>query len=92
MGGSLLVLLGTWFKLNVMNIKDFILIIVSRIIASIGMTPGTISIVYSVYCYFFSANPYRFIPVGEGVVVLLIGYGLYKPDLKYIYVEWVHYR
>jgi hypothetical protein len=25
-------------------------------------------------------------------VVLLIGYGLYKPALKYIYVEWVHYR
>jgi hypothetical protein len=25
-------------------------------------------------------------------VVLLIGYGLYKLALKYIYVEWVHYR
>lgn len=75
-----------------MNIKDFILIIVSRIVASIGMTLGTISMVYSFYCFFFSANPYRFIFGVAGIVALFIGYGLYKLALKYIYDEWDHYR
>ena len=75
-----------------MNIKDFILIIVSRIVASIGMTLGTISMLYSFYCFFFSVNPYRFILGGAGIVALFIGYGLYKLALKYIYDEWDHYR
>lgn len=75
-----------------MNIKDFILIIVSRIVASIGMTLGTISMVYSFYCFFFSVNPYRFIFGVAGIVAFLIGYGLYKLALKYIYDEWDHYR
>lgn len=75
-----------------MKIKDFILIIVSRIVASIGMTLGTISMVYSFYCFFFSVNPYRFILGVAGIVAFLIGYGLYKLALKYIYDEWNHYR
>ena len=75
-----------------MNIKDFILIIVSRIVASIGMTLGTISMIYSLYCFFFSANPYRFILGGASIVAFLIAYGLYKFALKYIYDEWEHYR
>lgn len=75
-----------------MNIKDFILIIVSRIVASIGMTLGTISMIYSLYCFFFSANPYRFFLGGASIVAFLIGYGLYKFALKYIYDEWEHYR
>ena len=75
-----------------MNIKDFILIIVSRIVASIGMTLGTISMVYSFYCFFFSDNPYRFILGGAVIVAFLIGYGLYKFALKYIYDEWDRYR
>lgn len=75
-----------------MNIKDFILIIVSRIVASIGMMLGTISIIYSFYCFFFSANPYRFILGGASIVAFLIGYGLYTFALKYIYDEWEHYR
>lgn len=75
-----------------MNIKDFILLIVSRIVASIGMTLGTISMIYSFYCFFFSANPYRFILGGASIVAFLIGYGLYKIALKYIYDEWEHYR
>ncbi|BBW46961.1 hypothetical protein STN0717ENT73_32750 [Enterobacter cloacae] len=75
-----------------MNIKDFILMIVSRIVASIGMTLGTISMIYSLYCFFFSANPYRFILGGASIVAFLIAYGLYKFALKYIYDEWEHYR
>lgn len=75
-----------------MNIKNFILIIVSRIVASIGMTLGTISMVYSFYCFFFSVEPYRFILGGAGIVAFFIGYGLYKFALKYIYDEWEHYR
>jgi hypothetical protein len=75
-----------------MNIKDFILMIVSRIVASIGMTLGTISMVYSLYCFFFSANPYRFILGGASIVAFFIAYGLYKFALKYIYDEWEHYR
>jgi len=75
-----------------MNLKNFILIIVSRIVASIGMTLGTISIVYSFYCFFFSASPYRFLLGVGGIVSLLIGYGFYKFALKYIYDEWDHYR
>lgn len=75
-----------------MNIKDFLLIIVSRILASIGMTIGTISMVYSFYCFFFSSNPCRFILGDAGVVAFFIGYGIYKFSLKYIYDEWGHYR
>jgi len=54
-----------------MNIKDFILIIVSRIVSSIGMTLGTVSMVYSFYCFLFSDNPYRFILGGAGIVDFL---------------------
>lgn len=75
-----------------MSIKDFILIIVSRIVASIGMTLGTISMVYFFYCIFFSANPYRFVFGGASIVTFIIGYGFYKFSLKYIYDEWDHYR
>lgn len=75
-----------------MNIKDFILIIISRILASIGMTLGIISMLYTFYCFFFSINPYRFILGGVGIVAFVIGYGLYKIALKYIYDEWDHYR
>jgi len=75
-----------------MSIKDFIRIILSRIVASVGMTLGTISMLYSLYCFFFSANPYRFILGGGSIVAIFIGYGLYKFALKHIYDEWDHYR
>lgn len=42
--------------------------------------------------FLFSADPYRFILGGAGIVAFLIGYGLYKFALKYIYDEWKHYR
>lgn len=75
-----------------MSIKDFILIIISRLVASIGMTLGIIGMVYSIYCLFFSHNPYRFILWGAGIVVFFIGYGLYKFALTYIYNESDHYK
>lgn len=75
-----------------MNIKDFMLTIVSRIVASIGMTIGTISVVYSFYCFLFSVNPYRFFLGGAGIVAFFIGYGVYKFAIKYIYDEWGHYK
>lgn len=50
--------------------KRFFLIIISRLMAGIGMTLGTISLVYSVWSFIFH-NPYRFILGGAGVVVFL---------------------
>lgn len=75
-----------------MSIKDFFLIIISRLVAGIGMTLGTISFVYSGWSFFFSHNPHRFLLGCAGVVVFFIGYGLYKIALTYIYDERDHYR
>ena len=75
-----------------MGIKDFVLIIISRIVAGIGMTLGLVSMIYSVWSFFFSTHPYRFLFGCLGIIIFFIGYGLYKIALTYIYDEWDHYR
>lgn len=75
-----------------MSIKDFFLIIVSRFVVGIGMMIGTASVVYSVWCFFFSHKPYHFLFGCAGILVFFIGYGLYKFALIYIYDEWDHYH
>lgn len=71
-----------------MNIKNFFLIIVSRLVAGLGMTLGLISTVYSVWNFFFSSGSCRFILGLLGLLGFFIGYGLYKFALTYIYDEW----
>lgn len=75
-----------------MNIKDFFLIIISRLVAGIGMTLGLVSTVYSIWCFIFSHEPYRLLFGVVGVLGFFVGYGLYKFALTYIYNEWGHYR
>lgn len=75
-----------------MSIKDFFLIIVSRLVAGIGMTIGTVSVVYSIWCLFFSHKQYQFLFGCAGILAFFIGHGLYKFALTYIYDERDHYR
>lgn len=75
-----------------MSIKDFFLIIISRLVTGAGMTLGLISTVYSIWSFFFSHSPHRIILGCVGVLGFFIGYGLYKFALTYIYNEWDHYR
>lgn len=71
-----------------MSLKEFILIIVSRILCAIGMTIGFISIIFSLWCFFGSHHPCRFLWGGGGILAFLIGYGVFKFSLTYIYDEW----
>ncbi|MFI8418723.1 hypothetical protein ACQKDS_20055 [Serratia sp. NPDC078593] len=75
-----------------MNIKNFFLMIISRLVAGVGMTLGLIGIVYAVWSFFFSHSSYWFLWGGLGVVGFFIGYGIYKFALTYIYNEWDRYR
>lgn len=75
-----------------MSIKDFLLIIISRIVAGIGMPLGLISTVYTIWSFFFSQNPYCFVLGIGGIVVFFIGYGIYKFALAKIYDESDHYK
>ncbi|AST78605.1 hypothetical protein Cf24236_1056 [Citrobacter farmeri] len=75
-----------------MSLKKIILIIISRLLCGIGMSVGLVSIVFSLWCFFVSHHPDRFLWGGIGVLVLLIGYGIYKFSLTYIYDEWEKYR
>lgn len=75
-----------------MNIRGFFLIIVSRLVAGLGMTLGLISTVYSLWNFFFSSSPCRYILGLLGVLGFFIGYGLYKFALTYIYDEWDEHR
>lgn len=71
-----------------MNIKCFFLMIISRLIAGVGMTLGLTSVVYSIWNFFFSHAHYRFFLGCAGVLCFFIGYGIYKFALTYIYNEW----
>lgn len=70
-----------------MNVKDFFLLIISRLICGIGMTLALVSTVYSIWCFFFSQKPYHLLFGFLGVIGFFIGYGFYKFALKYVYDE-----
>nr|WP_318384408.1 hypothetical protein [uncultured Enterobacter sp.] len=75
-----------------MSIKDFILIIISRLVAGTGMTMGLIGTIYAFWNIFFSDDAYRFLLGAGGVLGVFVGYGLYKFAITCIYDEWDHYR
>jgi hypothetical protein len=75
-----------------MNLKNFFLSIVSRLVCAIGMTLELISTIFSLWCFFGSNHPNRFLWGLLGIVGLFIGYYIYKFAITYIYDETDHYR
>jgi energy-coupling factor transporter transmembrane protein EcfT len=75
-----------------MSIKEFILIMLSTLVSRAGWLLSVVSLVYSLFCFFVSDSPNRFLFGLLGVVSFFIGYGLYKFAITYIYDESDHYK